>query len=276
MLLMVGCGRGSSQVSQRADTDRLGGLEKQIAELSKHIDALSNAVRGDSAEPDRVGETAAIHSLVDASSKVSQLGNNSNAEKLADCLKTLDDWTVKPEQENDFRQIKLNLTSQLRKKVMDEVMAFQKAALASESGKAGAEKHADAGRTLSLYPMSDDPKVIAEAKRLAAQQAEIAAKLEVLRRQRYNHWATEQIELAIAGYNDTASAIPYRTDRAKLIDLLVTNLGPVDPALLEPAVLDLYNYVIENTKGKIYEGEKTELAKKLTDPLIRRKTLGDF
>ena len=56
----------------------------------------------------------------------------------------------------------------------------------------------------------------------------------------------------------------------------MTNLGPVDPSLLEPAVLDLYNYVIENTKGKIYEGEKTELAKKLTDPSIRRKTLGDF
>ncbi len=42
------------------------------------------------------------------------------------------------------------------------------------------------------------------------------------------------------------------------------------------ANLELLNYIIELTKGSISQAEKVQLAKQLTDPQIRRKTLGDF
>jgi len=59
-------------------------------------------------------------------------------------------------------------------------------------------------------------------------------------------------------------------------DALVKNLGEVDPNLLEPAVMELYSYAIELTKDDLAEQEKVELAKRLTDPSIHRKTMGDF
>jgi hypothetical protein len=127
-----------------------------------------------------------------------------------------------------------------------------------------------------MYPMSEEKGVIEEAKQLSAQQGELAVRLEVVRRQRYNHWAAEQVEQAILDYNNTKSRIPYRTDRDKLVTDLVGNMGAVDPALLEPTVLELYNYVVDLTKAALSEQEKIELAKRMTDPTLKRKTLGDF
>lgn len=60
------------------------------------------------------------------------------------------------------------------------------------------------------------------------------------------------------------------------MESLVSHLGEVDPIQLEPATLELYNYVIDLTKGSISEKEKVDLAKRLTSPSIKRKTLGDF
>ena len=124
--------------------------------------------------------------------------------------------------------------------------------------------------------MSDEQAVIEEAKAISAQQAEVAMRLEVLRRQRYNLWATQCIEAAIDGYNKNKSYLHPEAENAHLIDSLVKTLGEVDPALIEPAVLELYNYVIDLTKDSISEKDKINLTKGLTDPSIRRKNLGDF
>ena len=188
----------------------------------------------------------------------------------------MDVWPVKSDQEKEMRQFKLELASQLRKQVKEEVVAVQKAALDADSGAKGARKHAEAGRILALYPMSEEKAVIEEAKQLAAQQADIAVRLEVLRRQRYNHWAAEQVGKAILNYNNTKSGIPFRTNTDKLVEDFVGNMAAVDPALLEPAVLELYNYAFDLTKAALSEQEKIDLAKKITDPTLKRKPLGDF
>jgi hypothetical protein len=138
------------------------------------------------------------------------------------------------------------------------------------------KEHSEAGRILAMYPMSDEPTVIEEAKQLASRQAEVVGRLEALRRQRYNRWVTEQIEKALDFYNANVSHYNPFNDNAVLIDSLVQNLGEVDPLGLEPAVVELYNYVIDRTKGSISEKNKLELAKRLTDPSVRRKSLGDF
>jgi len=250
-------------------------LDAKIAALDVKLDKLLGATSAEDGFSPLPTDTE-VRTAADAKQAIKKLGTTPGAEKLAAALAAIDAWTVKPEQEKEFREYKLTLAAQLRKSVKGEVVALQKAALDAAAGSDGAKKHSEAGRILALYPMSEDKAVIEEAKLLSSQQGELAVRLEVIRRQRYNHWAAERIEAAIDGYNSTASRVPYRTDREKLVASLVDKMGAVDPALLEPTVLDLYNYVVDLTKGALYEAEKITLAKQMTDPTISRKTLGDF
>ena len=212
----------------------------------------------------------------DAEGVVQKLGDNPSADRLAEAILTIDGWLIKPGEEERFKKYKLGQQSRLRQLVKAQVSALQEAALGAATSSEGAKKHAEARRILAMYPMSDEPSVVEEAKLLATRQAETVGRLEALRRQRYNRWATDQIEKAIDFYNANVSHFNPFNDNTVLIDSLVENLSEVDPAGLEPAVLELYNYIIDRTKGSISEKNKLELAKRLTDPSVRRKALGDF
>lgn len=256
-------------------------IAKQLTQINEKLDALSAqhaTVPSQSNDAISLADSSLIdfHTTSEAKELFKKLGEKPSATQLANALNTVDAWPVKSEQEKEMRQLKLGVATQLRKLVKEEVIALQKAALESDSGNKGVKKHAAAGSILALYPMSEESSVIEEAKLLAGQQADVALRLEVIRRQRYNHWAAEQVEKAISDYNNTKSRIPFKTDRDKLVVDLVNDMGPVDPALLEPTVLELYNYAVNLTKEALWEAEKIELAKKMTDPTIKRKTLGDF
>jgi hypothetical protein len=195
---------------------------------------------------------------------------------MAALLAEIDTWVVRPEEEAGMLEFKLKLATRLRELVKSEIVLLQKQALASPNGREAAAKYSEAGRILSLYPVSEDLSVLEEARLLSQQQGECARRLGVLRRQRYNHWATAQIEKAIKGYNSKSSYWSPKKENPLLINSLVETLGTVDPALLEPVVLELYNYVIELTKGSISESDKIDLAKRLTGPDVKRKGLEDF
>jgi hypothetical protein len=186
---------------------------------------------------------------------------------------TIDDWLIEPSQEEAFNRFKLWQLNRLRDLIKAEVGTHQEAALKSSYGAAAAEEYAEAARILLLYPMSEDPAITNEAKQLASRQAEIAGQLEAIRRQRYNKWATTRIEQALDYYNANATTWGQNT---KLISSLATYLAQVDPAFLEPVVLELYNYVIDRTKSSLSEPNKLELARCLVNPSIERKNLGDF
>ena len=127
-----------------------------------------------------------------------------------------------------------------------------------------------------MYPMSEDPKVLEEARELAKNQAKIATQLETLRRQRYNVWAVDRIAEAIDAYDTNVYTYLPGHDNSKLIDLVVTPLGAVDPAALEPAVMELYNHIINQTSSSLSTQKlKLDLARKLSDS-SQRKGLGDF
>jgi hypothetical protein len=103
-----------------------------------------------------------------------------------------------------------------------------------------------------------------------------ATRLDALRRQRYNKWAIDQIELAINYYNVNVSKWNPTISNRGLLGPLTDYLGPVDPMFLEPAVLELYNYIVDKMKGSLSEANNLEFAKWLTDPRIGRKALGDL
>ena len=188
----------------------------------------------------------------------------------------IDGWLVKPEDQAAVQNRLTILIPRLRILIRDEVTALQKSALSVTPSAAGAKKLDEAGKILALYPMSDDQAVIEEAGRLADSQMDAATRLDALRRQRYNRWAVDEIALAIGYYNEDVSRWNLTNDNTALLPKIVAYLGQLDPMYLEPAVLELYNYIIDKMKGSLSEKNKLEFAKQLTDPGIARKRLGDL
>lgn len=260
---------------------RLNSLEtEQLALLRNRIDDLSVEVKKISAHVEATEEPSTpaeeIRTLKAAKDAIGKHGKTPTATELAGALAMIDAWSFSPEEQKQSNDYKLKLASQLRSKVKAEVISLQQAALDASTARDGAKKHIEAGAVLALYPMSDDKAVVEEAKKLADQQGELAMRLEVLRRQRYNHWAAKRIEAAIDGYNKNKSYSSPKQENPKLMDSLVEALGEVDPAILEPVVLQLYNYVVDLTKASISETDKVDLAKRMSDPSIKRRILGDF
>lgn len=214
--------------------------------------------------------------LSDLDHRLSLLPPTPTARQVSACLVDVDAWIFDPRDEAAAGRRKGELVERLRTLVRTEVHALQARALQASTGGEASTYHAEAGQTLALYPMSEDSKVLDEARGLAARQADVAGRIEALRRQRYNSWAVSQIGQAIDGYNRNSSYFSPNAENLKLMDSLVRNLGEVDPALLEPSVLELYNYVVQLTKDSISEAQKVELAKRLTAPSLRRRTVGDF
>jgi hypothetical protein len=250
--------------------DIRGEVRIVVAKLRTEEDGLNDEPGTD--------EAIRFAALADAQAMVRKLGNNPSAEGLAEALAAIDGWLVEPSEEVAFKQYKLDQQKRLRGLVRTEVSTHQTAALAVLEGAKAAKEHTEAGRILAMYPMPDDAKdaaVIEDAKRLAARQVELVNRLEALRRQRYNRWAIGRIEESLAYYNENVSKFNPLNDNSALIVPIANSLAEVDPVALEPAVLELYNYVIDRTKGSLSEKNKLELAKRLTDPSVPRKTLGD-
>ena len=258
---------------------RIAGIGREVSQARNDVQIVLAKLRtGEDGLIDEAGAepTVRFSTIPDAEALVQKIGEHPSAEQLAGAIVDMDGWLIKPGEEERFKNFKLGQQTRLRSLVKTEVSAHQEAALTAATSSDGARRHVEAGRILAMYPMSDEPAVLEEAKSLASRQAESVGRLEALRRQRYNRWATGQIEKALDFYNANVSHFNPFNDNAVLIGSMVENLGEVDPAGLEPAVLELYNYVIERTKGSISEKNKLELAKRLTDPSVRRKVLGDF
>jgi len=249
---------------------QLTSVERQIGLLLERVSSLL-----EEAKPSEEN-LPELHTTADAEAFVSKLGKCPSAEQLAAALTMFDSWSIEPADELSYGDYKVSLLPRLRDQVKKEVLIYQQKSLAAETGSEAAEMHAEAGRLLSLYPIVQEKAVLDEARRLSARQAEVAARIMAIRRQRYNQWATDRIEGAINGYNENKSLLNPIRENPALIASLVKNLGEVDPSLIEPAVLDLYSYAINTTKNSISEADKIELAKRLTDPKVKRKSLGDF
>ncbi len=256
-------------------TDRIEGVEKGISRIEKTVQLLVGQSGMDDAKLDE-NLVLPVATMGQARELIQNLGEEPSAAILAEAIATMDEWMINIAEEKRFIDFKQEQILRLREKVKSEVGNHQEAALKAKTGAEASKELAEAGRILSMFPMSDEASIIEEAKKLASHQSEIANRLEVIRRQRYNRWAVEQIEKALDFYNANVSKYNPLSDNSILIGDLVNNIGEVDPILLEPVVLDLYNYVIDRTKGSISEKNKLELAKRLTDPLNQRKDLGDF
>jgi len=212
----------------------------------------------------------------DVVAEILTLQGRPTVDSYARVLSEIDEWIITPTDEPVVQGRIAKLLPPLRALIKSDVVALQDAALKEKTGELGAAQLDEAGRRLALYPMSDDAAVLTEAKALSVRQTQALVHLEGLRRQRYNQWALVSVAKAIDYYNANASSWNPMASNAPLLKPLADQLSEIDPLLLEPAVSELYTYIIGKTKEGLSDKDKVGFAKQLTDPAKVRKTLGEF
>ncbi|MGB2832929.1 MAG: hypothetical protein WBC07_08230 [Methylotenera sp.] len=221
-------------------------------------------------------ETELLHTLDEVNTRLAKLGDNADARALALSISEIDGWLINPTSYTSVKEAVDHQVEILRQKILKEVDVATQNALNAGNGKDAKKYLEEVGVLVSLYPMGESESIINQAKDLTEKHRNLSFKLEGLRRIRYNHWAVIQIEQALNGYHKNKSIWSPKKENAALVSSLVTCLGEIDPNLLEPTVLSLYNYVVDITKESISEKDKVDLAKKLTSQNIQRKMLDEF
>lgn len=198
---------------------------------------------------------------------LASLPAKATAQETADVLIQLGGWSFPDEELERIEHVEAALAAKLRDEVKTEVTDLHRLALKSASYSAGHENLRQAGAALAMFPLSDDPTILKEAEDLSAKQRDIARRLELIRRQRYNRWAAGQVDEALRTLREGAK---------NARDTAVQSLSTIDPPLLEPAVASVYSYAIEKITDDLKGEKKASVAKQLTVATTYRRTLEDF
>ncbi len=220
----------------------------------------------------------ATKSEADLRAARSALGQAPQPDRLAALLEDCNDWHPVQGEEAAFESIRGSWIGELRELVVARVRQLQGDALRAPSGSEALRLHAQAARVLALFPVSEDEAVINQAQSLAAGQSSLLLRIEVIRRQRYNRWAVDRVDAAIRAYRaaNISVEVPGRTDGPQILAAAVANLGGIEPAILDVAVLSLYQYAVETINQDLDDAERVRLARSLEEVAGERKTLENF
>jgi len=197
-----------------------------------------------------------------------KLGDDSTAKDIANVLAIARDIQPPRKDRNSFRGIEVKLIGQLRQKVKAEVSELHEKALKSSSYREGYRLSRNSGVVLALYPMSEDPSVMEEAEELSLRQTELIRRLELIRRQRYNYWAAQQLEKALN--------VLRQYQNKEGMEFAVKYLRVIEPKFLEPAVSSVYSYTTNEMMKEFKGADKAKIAKMLTDTSTFRRGLEGF
>jgi hypothetical protein len=225
-----------------------------------------------------------LHSLEEAKEKQSAIKQR-NAEdsalpdypqKLAALLAELDQWLMRKDDIEAFQAYKITLAEELRSTIESSVSSLHSACLQSSDSATAQPLYGEASQLIALFPLADDPDVLKRASTLSTAHSLTAARLEAIRRQRYNLWALEKTGGVLLWLEKGASSWTTK-DNPQVVTRASLELGAIDPALLEPAAMQLYTLAISKANEAISTAQQADLAKKLTNPATKsRRTLGDF
>jgi hypothetical protein len=225
-----------------------------------------------------------LRSLADAKSKRATIAESDAdgtavpqyPQQLATVLADLDQWLVRKDDIDAFQQYKLELAGELRTAIENSVNRLHAECLQASDSAAAQPAYGEAGQLIALFPLADDPAILKRASELSTTHSMTAARLEAIRRQRYNLWALERIGRLLTWLEKEASSWT-RKDNPQVVTRAALDLGVVDPSLLEPAAMQLYSLALSKSNEAISTGQQADLAKKLTNPALKtRRTLGDF
>jgi len=218
------------------------------------------------ASPPAIG-TEGVSTYEQIQLAVKKLNKDPTAQEIADTLTAISAVKVPDADRSRVSQLEVGLLTHLRDKVKSDVSALHQRALKSPSYADGYTSAREAASVLALYPLSDTPEVVSEAEGLSMSQNEVLRRLELIRRQRYNHWAAGQAEQALKELRENGK------DGA---EQAITYLCIVEPSLLESSVASLYSYTVTEIMDEFKKDKKASVAKRLTDPSVTRRNLEGF
>lgn len=210
----------------------------------------------------------------DIEQRVAQVAKNGGNESLARAIAEIDEWLFAPEEEKQADQLIEKLVADLRGQIEKEVAAFSKAAVDASNGKLATDNLSKINLILALYPAPKTDDQRARLDQIVASIRSASRRVEDIRRLRYNTWAISQMESGLWAYYMIKKII--RTDEDALIKACINSMKTIDPAYLDPAALDIYNYVLGLARNAVGEKFRIALAKGLADPATQRRTPMDF
>jgi hypothetical protein len=210
---------------------------------------------------------------------------SSRIEDLAQAIAEVDEWRYVAEDEKPAREKIENEIEKLRVQIETEVTMLSKMALEAPKGKIATEKMSKVNTLLSLYPTPKNDEGKAKLEKIMSEILSTSRRIEDIRRLRYNQWAILWIQDSLRFYRDETkmkNIFDFKKlaprDKEALKNACISSMSRIDPTFLEPAVMDLYNYVYGLTKDAMGGDDdyRIKLTQGFADPNIKRYTPSDF
>jgi len=93
---------------------RITTLEQQLSQIKNDLQSILTTMKGEEDTPtgtSTVDDTIQFSTIADATNLVNQLGEHPSADQLAEVIGKMDAWFVKPDEQQQFTQLKLNQTT---------------------------------------------------------------------------------------------------------------------------------------------------------------------
>lgn len=214
-----------------------------------------------------------------------KLAQGASIEKLAQAIADVDEWLFTAEDEKPAREMIEGEINRLRQRIETEIENLTKAALDAPNGKIAIEKMSNIGSLLALYPAPSTVQQRAKLAQITSSILTTSKRVEDIRHLRYNAWAISWIQAGLTGYRNALSVKSVfdlkklvKTDKDRLIKNCVDTMSAIDTAYLDPATMDIYNYVLGLTRDALGSDDeaRVNLAKGFANPKVIRRTPGDF
>lgn len=231
---------------------------------------------------------------------------NAKIKDIARAIAEVDEWFYAPGDEKQARDKIDNEIEKLRAQIEIEVRALSKAALEellkapieAPGGRIASEKMSKINVLLSYYPAPKTPEKRTQLEKITSNVLDTSRRIEDILRLRYNSWAILQIKSSLAFYRhevkvkvgdlsevknlhdltEFKNQIKIKTDKNALMNACIAWMSPINPAFLEPVVMDLYNYAFGLTRDAMDGADDflIVLTQGFTNPNTKRKTPSDF
>lgn len=231
---------------------------------------------------------------------------NSRIEDVAQAIAEVDEWPYDPKDEKQASKKIDDEIEKLRARIEIEVGALSKAALEellkapleAPGGRIASEKMSKINVLLSLYPAPKTLEKRTQLEQITSNILNTSRRIEDILRLRYNSWAILQIKSSLAFYRQEVKVkvgdlsgvktlhdlnvykdqIKIKTDKNALMNACIAWMSPINPAFLEPVVMDLYNYAFGLTRDAMGGADDYLIVLTLgfTNPNTKRKTPSDF
>jgi hypothetical protein len=223
---------------------------------------------------------------------------NPKTEDIAQAIAEVDEWSYAPEDVEQAEKKIDNEIEKLRVRIETEVGALSKAAIDAPNGRVASEKMSKINASLSLYPAPKTDAERTQLEKLTSSILDTSRRVEDIRRLRYNSWAIGRIQGSLAYYryeiklkvgditqiktmsdlSEFKRTIQIKADKNALTKACIDWMSSINPAFLEPVVMELYNYAFGLTRDVMGGADDflIVLTQGFANPTTKRLTPSDF